>query len=102
MTSIDDRHDAIQVSNMGAAPGIDTSHAPTGAISGEPDTDIAGAGTEMSPTADEVDSSPLPLLELIDLGDIDSPEAPLSWQDWTQWRAREGRRPAHTPAFSQR
>ena len=55
-----------------------------------------------SPTADELEGSPLPLLDLIEQGDIDPPEAPLSWSDWTLWRSGEGRRPRTARNISQR
>ena len=59
-------------------------------------------GLAISPTADEVQGSALPLVEAINRGEIEPPERPLAWQEWTTWRAAAGARPRQTSACSQK
>jgi hypothetical protein len=86
------------VSRLGAAPGMTLpARLGDGAIETE---DIAAA--VVSPTADEVEGSALPLMQLIEIGEIISPEAPLSWTGWISWRAAAGRRPRESRVASER
>lgn len=55
-----------------------------------------------SPTADEVEGSHQPLLQLVEVGEIESPEAPLTWTEWRTWRPGAGRRPRSTLPTSSR
>ena len=62
------------------------------ANSGEQLADPASSEA-LSPTADEVEGSQLPLVTLLETGVIEPLEFPLSWSQWRSWRFREGRRP---------